>query len=98
MTVLPDSVANRIAEELTPTEGRVLDFIVAFRDQYDRFPNDHDMRGEFASGSLQAVRYHVDKLEKKGWLAIRRMRSLAPGGRVTHSDRRVVSRYLCKRG
>ena len=65
MTVLPDSVANRIAEELTPTEGRVLDFIVAFRDQYDHFPNDHDMRGEFASGSLQAVRYHVDKLERR---------------------------------
>ena len=69
-------IASRVAEDLTPTEARVLDFIVAFHDQYGRFPSLRSIRVEFAYRSVGSARYHVDKLDKKGWLAIRRERFL----------------------
>ena len=87
MTVWTNSVTGHRAGDLTPKEARVLDFIVAFHDRHNRFPSWRQMRVEFAYRSRGAALYHVDKLEKKGWLAIRRMRFLAPGGRVTHSSR-----------
>ena len=76
MTVFPRSVANRRAEDLTPKEARVLDFIVACHDQHDRFPNLRQIRDTLAY-SLAAVRHHLDKLEKKGWLECSRENFLA---------------------
>ena len=70
-------VAIHGAHDPTTAEARVLHFIVAFHDQYGRFPTYREIRVELAYRSLQAVRYHVHKLEKKGWLTIQR----APNGR-----------------
>ena len=78
MTVCPTcGIAIRGAEDPTPAEGRVLDFIIAFHDQYGRFPTYREIRVEFAYRSPQSVRHHVDKLRKKGWLAIGRTRLLS---------------------
>ena len=86
MTVWPNSVANRRAEELTPREARMLDFIVACHDQNGRFPSLRQIRDELAH-SLTAVCYHVDKLEKKGWLECSRENFLA---RIESALRRVT--------
>ena len=87
MTVFPRSVAGHSAEDMTPKEGRVLEFILGFYDSHGRFPSLRQIRVEFAYRSVGAARYHVDKLEKKGWLGIKRTRFLESGGRVTHSSR-----------
>jgi DNA-binding MarR family transcriptional regulator len=76
MTVSPNNVANLSIGDLTPRQARVLHFIVEFRDQHDRFPNLRQIRDALAY-SLAAVRYHVDTLDEKGWLACSRESFLA---------------------
>ena len=69
-------VAISGVEDPTPAEGRVLDFILAFHDQNGRFPTYREIRVKFGYRSHQSVRYHVDKLDRKGWLTVRRTRML----------------------
>ena len=88
MTGWPNySVAIQGTADPTPTEGRVLDFIVAFNDQHGRFPTYREIRVEFAYRSTNSGRRHVHELDRKGWLSIKRTRFCDAGGRVTHSDR-----------
>ena len=67
---------GRSAEDLTPKEVRVLDFIVGFHDQHGRFPSLRQIRVEFAYHSLAAADRQVPELKEKDWLAVRRERSL----------------------
>ena len=76
MTVRPNNVPNLSVGDLTPREASVLHFVVEFHDQHDRFPSLRQIRDTLAY-SLAGVRYHVDTLDEKGWLACRREQFLA---------------------
>jgi hypothetical protein len=47
---------GRGAEDPTPVEAKVLDFVVAFHDQHSRFPTHREVRIEFTNRSLTVSR------------------------------------------
>lgn len=63
--------------DLTPTQQRILDFIVETICDHDRSPTIREIGDAFGIASTNGVRYHLDALEERGY--IRRHKGISRG-------------------
>lgn len=68
-------------QPLTPTQARVLDYIVAYQITNQRPPSRKDIGQHFGWASINAAEEHVQRLATKGWVAL--------PGRGDHSFRNI---------